>query len=723
MDTIFSIIALILAIVALAKASSADLRVQMLEDKIKHAEKPEAEKTSPAQVSAREQNHQENISAHTENKTVMCEAQIQPAQQQPSHQPAQPFEAHVSEEAPQQNLSAPSDEQEQTSQNGFNIAKLFAWIGGVLLVLGALFTFSYMAQKGLITISMILSLAAAFGALMCAAGLAIKDEKLQIAASSLCAAGISICFVSAYSAYAFFDILDITSAFVFMAATALISFAVSYVKDKQFIAFLAVAAAFLTPILLSSGQDKYVFFFSYLLIVNIPAAAIAFKKGWKALAWSAPALTLLCQISYFIHGVNAPYLHIIFGCYALLSLATALLPKEKIARELFTPFGIFAVLQIFTLALCLNGETKAIIFSSALLITLLSFLFDLVCKTNKNSFFALGSWIIFYIAYAIIFSEGVQLGLGALGVFALYYVFPMVFKGKIKDCSAQWIAAASAGAAVFLPLYQNIGQVYFEDILGIIPLFLALCYLFPALYLLNKEELKKTKALFIAAAIVFTTLILPIQFTEKWLTIFLAVYAAALCWLDGKISNKIIMPLAGAIFSLVFVRLVLNPALAQYCASEVKIFNWYMLVFGISAAAMFAGAFFCKGKYDNFKAMLKAGGAFLLFALLNIEIADYFSSGGALRFDFSGNLAEAVTYTLAWAAYGAGAYLFSLFFNRSKILAKCGIMIICVAVVKLALVDLWKLDTLYRIFGVFGMAAVLIAVAFLFQKFNKNVEQ
>ena len=121
--------------------------------------------------------------------------------------------------------------------------------------------------------------------------------------------------------------------------------------------------------------------------------------------------------------------------------------------------------------------------------------------------------------------------------------------------------------------------------------------------------------------------------------------------------------------------------------------------------------------------MLKAGGAFLLFALLNIEIADYFSSGGALRFDFSGNLAEAVTYTLAWAAYGAGAYLFSLFFNRSKILAKCGIMIICVAVVKLALVDLWKLDTLYRIFGVFGMAAVLIAVAFLFQKFNKNVEQ
>lgn len=721
MNTIFSIIALILAIAALSKASSVDLRMQRLEDKLKQVPNPETKRAASPETAAEQTNSQELTPA--ENKTAQSQAQSQPDQQQPSRQSAHPLEAALSDQAVQQPLSAPSAGQEQTSQNRLNIAKLFAWIAGVLMVLGALFTFSYMAQKGLITISMILSLAAALGALMCAAGLAIKDKDLQIAASSLCAAGISICFISAYSAYAFFDILDITSAFAFMAATALISFAVSYVKGKQFIAFLAVAAAFLTPILLSSGQDKYLFFFSYLLIVNIPAAAIAFKKGWKALAWSSLALTILCQISYFIHGVNAPHLHIVFICYALFSLATGLLPKDKIDRGLFTPFGIFAVLQIFTLAICLNGETKVIIFSAAVLITLLSFIYDMACGTNKNSFFALGSWIVFYTAYAVIFHEEVAPGFGALGVFALYYAFPFVFKTKIKDCSAQWIAAVSAGVIAFMPLYQNIGKEYFKDILGIVPLFLALCYLFPALYLLNKEGFKKTKALFIAATIFFTTLILPVQFTEKWLTIFLAVYAAALCWLNGKINNKIIMPLAGVIFSVVFIRLVLNPALAQYCASEVKIFNWYMLVFGVCAAAMFAGAFFCKEKYDKFKVMLKTGGAFLLFALLNIEIADYFSQGGALRFDFSGNLAEAVTYTLAWAAYGAGAYLFSLFFNRSKILAKCGIMIICVAVVKLALVDLWKLDTLYRIFGVFGMAAVLIAVAFLFQKFNKNVEK
>ena len=723
MGIIFSIIALILSIVALSKASSADLKIQMLEDKLKQAAKPETEKPLPSQASAAESNPQENMSAPTENKTVLSEVQNQLTQQQPPEQTDAPLAAASAEEGPQENPKPEISTDSENAKTGFNIAKLFSWVGAVLLVLGALFTFSYMAQKGLITISMILSLAAALGALMCAAGLAIKDKQLQIAASSLCAAGISICFVSAYSACAFFGVLDISSAFVFMAATALISFAVSYVKDKQFIAFLAVAAAFLTPILLSSGQEKYLFFFSYLLIVNISAAAIAIRKNWKPLAWSSLALTLLCQISYFIHGVNAPYLHIVFICYALMALATALLPKDKIDRGLFTPFGIFAVLQIFTLAVCLNGETKNIIFSAAILITLLAFLFDLVCRTNKNAFFALGSWIVFYIAYAIIFRENAELGLCALGVFALCYAFPMIFKGKIKDCSAQWIAAVSAGAAVFLPLYHNIGKIYFEDILGIVPLFLALCYLFPALYLLNKEEFKKTKALFIAATIAFATLIIPIQFTEKWLTVFLAVYAAALCWLNGKINNKIIMPLAGILFAVVFVRLVLNPALAQYCASEVKIFNWYMLVFGLSAAAMFAGASFSTEKYVNFKAMLKAGGAFLLFALLNIEIADYFSEGGALRFNFSGNLAEAVTYTLAWAAYGAAAYFFSLFFNRSKILAKCGIIIICVAVVKLALVDLWKLDTLYRIFGVFGMAAVLIAVAFLFQKFNKNVEQ
>ena len=50
--------------------------------------------------------------------------------------------------------------------------------------------------------------------------------------------------------------------------------------------------------------------------------------------------------------------------------------------------------------------------------------------------------------------------------------------------------------------------------------------------------------------------------------------------------------------------------------------------------------------------MLAGLGAVLAFLLLNIEIADYFSSpGSTLTFEFSGNFARDMTYSIAWALF------------------------------------------------------------------------
>ena len=45
-------------------------------------------------------------------------------------------------------------------------------------------------------------------------------------------------------------------------------------------------------------------------------------------------------------------------------------------------------------------------------------------------------------------------------------------------------------------------------------------------------------------------------------------------------------------------------------------------------------------------------GTVLAFLLLNIEIADYFSApGSTLTFQFSGNFARDMTYSIAWALF------------------------------------------------------------------------
>lgn len=702
MTFLLALIAIISSIVALSRQSGFDYRIQKLERQLK-------ELSAPQNKPSDEKALKEAVTAEPGPK-----AQPQPAEEASAAVPAP--------EQKQEEVNTPTAPQpEPAPAKPANIAQIFSWIGGVLLVLGALFTFSYLIQKGYITMPLILSMSALIGVLLTAVGVIIKDENVQTTASTLCAAGLSICFITAFVAYSFFNLIPAEAAFAFMALTAFASFAVSFIKDRKFISILALIAAFLTPLLLSSSENKYIFLFSYIFAVNLPAAAIAVKKGWNSLIWTALPLTFIFQLFFALAEPSSQYLYVIFALYALAAAGAASVPALKIKESSCTAFGLFAALQILALSLCMTNANLIPLFCAAAFVTLVIFIFDFIRKSRFSLGASAAGWVIFYICYLLKYSPAPEAGFAALGIFAAFYLYPFVLNKHFKDGGSQWLAAAGVSLAAFMPVYTNLGKIYFKEALGMVPAFFTLCYLLPAISFLDKEEFKKTKAVFTAAAVVFSAVILPVQFTGKWLTLLLSVYAAALCWLNSKNENKAFTLIAKLVFAAVFIRLVLNPALYEYCVGGAKIFNWYLLVFGAASASMLAGAHFCGEKEDSFKSLLKAGAAVLLFALMNIEIAHYFAEDGKLQFNFSGEFAEAVTYTLAWALYGAAACAVS-FFNKSKILGKCGVIIICAALVKLALTDLWKLDTLYRICGVFGMAVLLIAVAFMFQKYNKTAE-
>ena len=103
------------------------------------------------------------------------------------------------------------------------------------------------------------------------------------------------------------------------------------------------------------------------------------------------------------------------------------------------------------------------------------------------------------------------------------------------------------------------------------------------------------------------------------------------------------------------------------------------------------------------------------FLLLNIEIADYFSTGTTLTFQFSGNLARDLTYSLAWAMF---AFLLLLagvrFTSKAARFASLGLLL--VTAVKVFLHDLWQLGQLYRVASLVGLAVFLIVVSFLYQR-------
>ena len=854
MEILFSITALILAIIALSKNSSTNYRIYTLEKKVEELSKNKSLKAEVSGQTATQNNQprqntqqdlppqtlspqtpspQQNLPQDNQEQKVFTQAQ-QTGTAQPSYTQIPSFEEYS---LPQETNDIPPAEESYNAplsdlkqQEPVNIAKIFSWIGGILLVMGALFTFSYLFQKGFITLGMVFSVAWIIGAGLVAAGLFIKQEDVQTTASTLCAAGVSICFITAFSAHKF-NLLPASFAFVFMAATAFISFWVSVYKQKQFISFLALIAAFLTPIMLSNGENRYIFFFTYLLLVNIPAIIISLKKVWPGLACTAAVLTLFCEFSYISGVQTGLYFYLISLVYALAACSVCLLNKEKYDSAVIGTMNIFAALQTAILALAVLGNSVKYtniyyVFAAVLLINIALFLFHikrkdsphgiyialvftllcevigcltgkaainffivptvyglLVCgagltdkqKINKNVFIiagifiaanifvlglcsftkgssniipfyfgsaliltvaafafearhntkfinisALASWVFFYIFFTIEhYYARPHTGYAVLGVFAMFYAFPFICKNKFKDGGVQWLCAAAASVPAFLPVYLSLGKAYFAETLGVIPAFFAVCYLIPAItYLKDNKDLPKSQAIFFAFALAFTALVMPVQFSGKWLTVMFSLYAAVLCWLDNKIQNKSLIPMAWIIFAIVFIRLIFNPFVFDYSATQTKIFNWYLLIFGAGAGSMLVSAKFFLQKHTNFKNVLNVCGGLLLFCLLNIEIADYFAKGRHLNFYFMGEFAEAVSYTIGWALYGAGACIIS-FFNKSKVLAKCGIIIICVALVKLA-IDIWQLEMLYRIIGVFSLAVLLIVIAFLFQKYNKE---
>jgi len=120
----------------------------------------------------------------------------------------------------------------------------------------------------------------------------------------------------------------------------------------------------------------------------------------------------------------------------------------------------------------------------------------------------------------------------------------------------------------------------------------------------------------------------------------------------------------------------------------------------------------------NARPLLFAFGTILAFLLLNIEIADFFSSPGsvALTFQFSGNFARDMSYSIAWAIF---ALLLLIIGIRQKLkpVRYASLVLLGVTILKLFLHDLSQLEQLYRIAAFIIVAIIAMLASFLYQRF------
>jgi len=230
--------------------------------------------------------------------------------------------------------------------------------------------------------------------------------------------------------------------------------------------------------------------------------------------------------------------------------------------------------------------------------------------------------------------------------------------------------------------------------------------------------------LFGGAALFFITLIFPIQFDRQWITLGWALEGAALCWLFHRVPHPGLRLVGTALLVVAFARLALNPAVLSYHArSATPIFNWYLYTYGTVAICLFVAARLLAPPRNlvlgrNMQPLLYTLGTLLAFLLLNIEIADYFSRPGmaALTFQFSGNFARDMSYSIAWALF---ALLLLIIGIRRTVrpVRYASLGLLGVTILKLFLHDLSQLDQLYRIAAFVVVAIIAIFASFLYQRF------
>ena len=316
--------------------------------------------------------------------------------------------------------------------------------------------------------------------------------------------------------------------------------------------------------------------------------------------------------------------------------------------------------------------------------------------------------------------------LGA-GIWIVCLVHPIVLGRRAARSSEPYLLAVFVSVALF-PLFRVALEDGggFDRVIGLLPLALALglAALLARLLTLGvpPEENRGRLALVAGVALAFVTVAIPLQFEREWLTLGWALLGAALAWLWGRIPHRALVPWSLALFGAAFVRLAFNPAvLAYHPRTPTPVWNWYLAVYTAAAAAFFIGfALFRRTEsvpYGGAVRLLPAGGAALLFVLLNLEIADFFAEGRAPSFNvLSPSLSEGLAYTLSWALF-AIALLVAGLLVKSRPARIAALVLLVVTILKCFLFDLAQLGGLYRVASFVGLAACLAAVALLLQRF------
>jgi hypothetical protein len=356
-------------------------------------------------------------------------------------------------------------------------AKMFAWIGGFALFLGVAFFVKYSFEHNLIPPELRVAIGFLIGIALVVGGVALKRKENVVTAQTLCATGILILYAVTFACRSFyhFPFFGLIPTFALMSLITAAAFLLAVRMDALVVAILGIAGGFLTPVLLSTGQDNPFGLFGYIALLDVGLLAVARRKEWSSLPILGAIGTVLMQIAWvgnfflqekYFAGNKTLIPMAVFLGFEILFLVAALTTGR--AGKLDTAIsgaalavGAFAMLWAFYFfSFTTIGSRPVLLLSYLFLVdaALLGlciakkYFARLIAVVGIAAFIFLGLWTNDYLT-----QRNLYIALGAYFVFALLHSSLPIVMQRLGKATPPWsvhLFPAATLLLVLLPIFK-----------------------------------------------------------------------------------------------------------------------------------------------------------------------------------------------------------------------------------------------------------------------------
>ncbi|KKU51577.1 MAG: hypothetical protein A3F26_02020 [Candidatus Ryanbacteria bacterium RIFCSPHIGHO2_12_FULL_47_12b] len=358
-----------------------------------------------------------------------------------------------------------------------------------------------------------------------------------------------------------------------------------------------------------------------------------------------------------------------------------------------------------------------------------------------GTFISFGSWFGFHYNDSKLFLTELY-----LIVFFAEYLFATILGNLFSEAEsrADDLGLLTLNAAWFYGWSYGLLRADYEPYLGVFTALMAALYIFLAYIALTAKAKDRSLGLFLGAiALIFLTLVFPVQFSDHWITIAWAVEAVILTFVGFSLGREEIRYGALFVLAIALMRLFALDTNIRSIVDHTILFNVRVMTYVvvIASAVVMQGLYMRGTPSSGEKNAVVALGALwniLLLAILSLEVSAFFEKKIALLREAAVSKGENwynvydtgeyrrllnqgnVSLSVLWALYASLALVVGMI-RKSKSARWGALILFGITLVKVFFVDLASLPTVYRFISFMVLGVLLLAGSYLYYRNQKRL--